>query len=320
MIARDWRLSPPAEIAPLFETERALWLSTLHWDTSASWRLVEGARAAGSLAGFVAVDEGGAIRGWTFYIWHDETLQVGAFVADAPEATAALLDAIAAEPHAAAASACVVFAFSIAPHLTAELKARGFAVERYRYLETGIAGRPRLDDRGGLEVWSGETPDGVAALLASAYPLPDPARSFARGGQPHEWADYVRQLLTTTGCGTFLPLASFVVAGESEARPAAATLVTRLSADTVHLAQIAVAPDARGRGHARRLIAASLAAAGESGYSRATLLVSEHNRAARQLYDQLGFQEAASFVSAVRTQPRRSTSAAFDTGGAITRR
>jgi ribosomal protein S18 acetylase RimI-like enzyme len=320
MIARDWRLSPPSDIAPFFETERTLWLATLHWDTRASWGIVESARAAGTLPGFVATDEQGTIHGWTFYLWHDQALQVGAFVADSPEATAVLLDAIVVSPHAATASAWVVFAFSIAPDLTAELKQRGFAVERYRYMEVAITGSDLAAQDAGPVLWSEDTPQGIPALLASAYPLPDPARSFARHGQPHEWADYVRQLLTTTGCGTFLPQASFVVPGESSSRPDGATVVTRLSADTVHLAQIAVAPDARGRGLARRLIAASLAAASAAGFARATLLVSERNQAARALYDRLGFQESAVFVSAVCDQPRRSTSAALDTGGAITRR
>ena len=82
MIARDWCASAPSAIAPLFEAERALWLSTLHWDTRVSWAIVEAARTAGSLPGFIAIDVRGAIRGWTFYLWHEQALQVGAFVAD----------------------------------------------------------------------------------------------------------------------------------------------------------------------------------------------------------------------------------------------
>jgi len=56
-------------------------------------------------------------------------------------------------------------------------------------------------------------------LLASAYPAHDPARPFARHGRPHEWITYVRQLVTTTGCGAFLPHASYIVPGASAARP-----------------------------------------------------------------------------------------------------
>jgi ribosomal protein S18 acetylase RimI-like enzyme len=141
-----------------------------------------------------------------------------------------------------------------------------------------------------------------------------------RNGQPHEWSEYVSQLVNTNGCGTFLREASLVVPGAVAGLPAAATLVTCLAQDTVHVAQVAVAKDARGHGLARRLMTASLADAGAAGYARATLLVSERNLSARRVYDQLGFEEVAVFVSAVCDQPRRSTSAALETGGAITLR
>jgi len=144
------------------------------------------------------------------------------------------------------------------------------------------------------------------------------ARAFARTGARHEWIEYLAQLVKANGCGIFLPHASFVVPGETPASAGAATVVTHLSEGTVHLAQIAVAPAARGRGLARRLIAASLSASATAGYTRATLLVGGRNLIARHLYEQLGFEEVAMFVSAVCDQPRRFTSAALETGdGAV---
>jgi ribosomal protein S18 acetylase RimI-like enzyme len=211
------------------------------------------------------------------------------------------------------------------------LKQSGFAVERYRYLQAGLKAcatsgdsvAPDADDVAQAfrpATWHSDDHHAVAALLASAYPPYDPARPFARGGQPHEFVDYVRQIVATGGCGTFLPHASLVVPGVSPDCAGAAVLVTSLSYDTVHLAQVVVSPDARGRGLARRLIADSLAAASDAGYTRATLLVGERNLAARHVYDQLGFEEVAAFVSAACDQPRRSTSAALESGGAMTRR
>jgi ribosomal protein S18 acetylase RimI-like enzyme len=95
-------------------------------------------------------------------------------------------------------------------------------------------------------------------------------------------------------------------------------LTTQLAADTVHLAQVVIAPGARGRGLARRLVGASLESALAQGITYATLLVGEGNGRARHLYEGLGFVETASFVSAVRDQPRRLSSVALETGGAIT--
>jgi len=87
--------------------------------------------------------------------------------------------------------------------------------------------------------------------------------------------------------------------------------VTKLSHDTVHLAQVAVAPEARGRGLARRVVTASLAAADAAGYARATLLVSERNRPARRVYDRLGFAEVAVCRVGGPRSAARSTSAAL---------
>ena len=106
----------------------------------------------------------------------------------------------------------------------------------------------------------------------------------------------------------------------SAGHPAAATLVTQLARDTVHVAQVAVAPAVRGCGLARRVVTASLVAAEAAGYARATLLVSERNVTAGRVYEDLGFEEVAVFVSAVCDQPRRSKSAALETGGAMTLR
>jgi ribosomal protein S18 acetylase RimI-like enzyme len=327
MKVHDWRACSATSIAPLYDAEVARWMAMLHWDTRASWIIVEAARAAGSLPGFVVCADDGSIRGWTFYLRHEGALQVGAFVADAPETTAALLDAITASPEAVSASAIIFFTFSVAPGLTAQLNDCGFAVERYRYLQTSVGTRAGLQAHGPIvaqgfspAIWRSADHHAVAALLASAYPSHDPARPFARSGQAHEWVDYVHQVVAIGGCGTFLPQASLVVPGVSPDCAGAAVLVTSLSYDTVHLAQVAVSPDARGHGLARRLIADSLAAAGDAGYRRATLLVGERNVAARHVYDQLGFEEVAAFVSAACDQPRRSSSAAFESGGAITRR
>jgi ribosomal protein S18 acetylase RimI-like enzyme len=214
----------------------------------------------------------------------------------------------------------VLFAYSDAPGLVPYLLARDFAVERYLYLSAGLTNRSPHAAGPWPTYDHARHAAKLAALLASAYPLHDRARPFVRTNQPHEWARYVSQLVTETGCGAFLPDVSFLAPDNSSTRLDGATLATRLAAETVHLAQIVVAPDAQGRGLARRLIGVSLEAARAQGFTRATLLVGEGNARARQLYERLGFTEAASFVSAVCDQPRRSTSVGLETGGAITLR
>src|SRR6185436_20614717 len=81
----------------------------------------------------------------------------------------------------------------------------------------------------------------------------------------------------------------------------AAVLATRIADHTLHLPQVVVAPHARRRGLAGRLVSAALAIAADAGFHRATLLVGEHNATGRRLYDKLGFRETAAFVSATLT-------------------
>lgn len=326
----DWRFLNEHEAAGLQDAEAARWLSTLHWDTRATLARVEAARHAGALPGQAVRDAHGALRGWTFYLVHESVLQIGAFVADSSDTTQALLDATLASPEAAAVSSAMCFVFSSAPGLAELLTARGFAVERYRYLCVDLA-RPSsrtTDAAGGAPMVSRSAPAwfepahraAVASLLRTAYAADTGARPFAPRGTAAEWLDYVTQLVTTTACGTFLTGVSVLARHGADGELAGATMMTQLSEGTAHLAQLAVAPPVRGRGVARRLLAASLDAARDAGNVRATLLVSERNARARRLYAEMGFEEIAAFVSAVRDQPRRSSSAELDNGGAMTLR
>ena len=319
MDARDWRVLTEQEAGDAHEAEAARWLSRLHWDTRQSVVRIEAARRAGALAGLVARDEPGAVRGWTFYLVHEGVLQIGAFVADSADATATLLDAVTRTPEAAAASAVMLFVFSDAPGLAAQLADRGFAIERYRYLEAGLTAEHGHPSRPFMPAsWRAAERNAVAALFERAYTRNETARPFARGGTSREWREYVTQLVTTRACGEFLADASFMAPSAPGADVAGATLVTRLSVDTAHVAQVAVAPEARRRGLARQLLSSSLDAARRHACVRATLLVSEGNAAAGRLYGTMGFKEVAVFLSAARNARCRPTSDPLASGAATT--
>ena len=342
MTVRDWRQVPPGVFATIFEAERSRWMRHLRWDTESNWSQVDIARQSGRLPGLVWVDDAGQIGGWTFFLPHHDALEIGALASTTPEMTAALLDGVLTSPEAARAHSLVLFAFSDSPALATQLDVRGFAVERYLYLSAHL---PTAAVRGGrgvdaarpdpLRVGGVEDPHapgairtyehridarGVGALLGAAYGAGDPTRPFARSGRRDEWAEYLDQLVMATGCGAFCPGVSYVAPGVSPGRVEGATLMTRLADRTVHLAQLAITPESQGRGHAHRLLRASLEGARAQGFTHATLLVGERNARARRLYEGLGFEEAGAFVSAVRDQPRRSSSVAGGTGGVITLR
>jgi ribosomal-protein-alanine N-acetyltransferase len=108
----------------------------------------------------------------------------------------------------------------------------------------------------------------LAALHAAAFP---PAERWG--------ADAIRLMLELPGgFGLRIEGAGFVLA--------------RVAADEAEILTLAVAPEARRRGHAGALLAGAMAAAAAHGAVTMFLEVSEHNLAARALYAMAGFAEA----------------------------
>ncbi len=66
-------------------------------------------------------------------------------------------------------------------------------------------------------------------------------------------------------------------------------VVARCAVDEIEILNLAVAPEARRKGVARRLVGEALAWGKSSGARRAFLEVRESNRAAIRLYESLGF-------------------------------
>jgi ribosomal protein S18 acetylase RimI-like enzyme len=298
MIPRDWRALDPAIICRAYEREKQHWQANLGWDTARIWATIEEARIARFLPGFVAFDETGLARGWTFVVIDKDYLHIGGLVADSPTTTAVLLDAALGE--SAHVDAC--FILNRAEGLERALDDRGFDVERFHYLYrhlpesvVGVLAVPACDPPGNvLETWQDGTDRDVAALLEVAYPG-ESGIHFAPDGN---WSRYVSGLVQHAGCGVFDATLSRVV--RNGKRLAAAVVATSLSATTAHIAQLAVHPDSRGCGLATLLVERTIAAATAAGKTVITLLVGERNTAALALYKSLEFTSSAVFVAARR--------------------
>jgi ribosomal protein S18 acetylase RimI-like enzyme len=157
----------------------------------------------------------------------------------------------------------------------------------------------------GLRPWSEADLPATARLLARAYAGTAGARVFAPAGRLDEWAAYVAQIARTPACGRLSPDESLMAVGDDPDRPDGLILATRLSAATIHVAQVAVDPARRRRGLARWLVEQSAARARRAGCRRQTLLVAASNAPARALYAELGFVERASFLFAERPRISR---------------
>jgi ribosomal protein S18 acetylase RimI-like enzyme len=302
MTLRDWRDAPAGEVASLYEAERTRWSKALHWDLAPSWAVVEEARAAGRLPGLIVRDAAGRAVGWTFFLIHQQALQVGALNARSAAAARTLLDGILESPEAAIARRCAVFIWPESPAIASALTRRRFDVRRHLYLERPL-GRDVFPYSGdaSLDNWHEDDQPEAVRLLAAAYAGERAAECFAPSGRLDEWAHYLGQLLRTPACGVFLPAASYTA--RRAGRLVGLALVARLGPEAAHLVQLAVDPSERGRGLGPALVQAACVAARERGAARVTLLVEEGAAAARALYARLQFAQRAEFLFAVRTRP-----------------
>lgn len=293
MTVSDWRLLPAQAAADLYRRERVRWKRRLSWDTAPTWHTVETARVTWGLPGLVCHDAFGRVRGWAFYLIRQDAIEVGGFVAEDEAASVALVDALLEKGHRS--HRLTGFVYAHAPGLEDALRARAVLARPFLYLVHDLehVTRDSADRRLELTAWPGHSPEAAARLLQRAYGAA--GRMFAPNNAPHEWQQYVTNLLRDPALGSFSPTLSRVAQGEE--RPCALAIVTLISRRTAHLAQIAVDPSLRRQGVAQQVMCDVLASARQEGFSRVSLLVAGDNTAARALYNRLGFTPRESFVA-----------------------
>jgi ribosomal protein S18 acetylase RimI-like enzyme len=305
----DWRDAPAAEIESLYAREASAWLSELHWDVSESMAIVEQARRAGRLPGCLARYAGGRIAGWAFYVVHDGWLQIGGLTADAPATTRRLLNAVLESPEAALAQGLSCFVRGSAPGLDSALDRLRFARHESQYLVRRLApalAAPRVRYR--VRLLRDTDLLSAVHLLSAAYEGTSAGRCFAPAGTREQWVHYLGQLLCTPACGRLWEPGTLVAEDPATGQLAAVLVCTVLSAGTLHVAQIAVAPAFRRLGVAGALLARAFDAAAGEGFERVTLIVDGANGPAMACYAGLGFERRGRFVFAHRG-PRRTSQA-----------
>jgi ribosomal protein S18 acetylase RimI-like enzyme len=307
MILRDWRDADAALMQVCYARERQSWQADLGWDTSWTWTTVEQARVSWGLPGVLACDEEGSPIGWAFAMRDGSALHIGGVVAVSARVTAVLLDALLGDVAPASNVAC--FVRERAPGLGDALTARGLTVERFLYLRRPVNANDIHHGAGVItsaQAWRDADFVAAASLLQGCY-APVAGRYFAPSGTFAEWAKYLSGVVQQAGCG-LLDRTATRVARDADGLQALA-LVTTIGAQTMHLAQLAVRPSLRGSGVATRLLREAIACAAAGGAEAMTLLVGEHNHAARRLYASLGFVQCGSFVAAPAAPPSVARSA-----------
>jgi ribosomal protein S18 acetylase RimI-like enzyme len=130
----------------------------------------------------------------------------------------------------------------------------------------------------------------AGAVTAEAY------REFVNGGA--DWAEYLEEIADVH---TRAERTTIVVALDDGRVVGSATLeldgrtdldARPLDADEAHIRMLGVHPDARGRGIATGIMAECENRARKAGRSRMTLHTAQNMRAARRMYESLGYERS----------------------------
>ena len=305
MICTDWRDALPEEVARLYAHERARWIADLAWDCSELLATVEQGRVAGHVAGWIAC-EGGRVTGWTFYILHDNVLQIGALVGERPSVIRRLLDAVLASPEAIVARSLACFVYPHGRGTASALERQRFALRESLYMTRDLV--PTGQAEPGHELvrgWTGADFAGAVRVLSGAYRGVPGAECFAADHSREQWARYTWQILRTSGCGRFDPALSRVVCAPGSQTPAAIALVTWIAPTAAHVAQIAVAPELRRQGVGRMLMESVVHACAGAGATTLTLMVDAANAPAIVMYERLGFERRSAMLYGQRAARNR---------------
>ncbi len=313
MMVVDWHTLTAAEMSPLYAAETGRWRRELAWDPSASWSAVELARTTWGLPGLLCLDVTGAIRGWTFYLPVQDRFDVGGFVSDSPQTTAALIDTLIERAGSPRRLGGLVYA--VAPDLVSILTTRRVPHVRYSYrlrqLDKARVSTRRVEERlltrppRILRRWSASDVELIGELLHESYE--GSANPVGAGATRADWSTYVESLAQHDGCGRLSPAMSRVLTIDGTV--AAAALVSTIAPHTAHLVQLAVRRGHQGVGIGRALLTTVVAAAREARYSAMSLLVAEDNPAALRLYQQAGFIDRGAFVALRAERPQTATTA-----------
>lgn len=297
----DWRQVDARALALVFARERARWLVELWWDTREAWTQVECARSTWGLPGLAAVDDGGRVRGLTFFHADGARFEMGGVFAESEPVRLALLDGAIAVCEEAGGDEIRAFAYAGVSSTAGVFESRGFAVEGVDYLSLDLGA---ADGAGpvkclGLSVrgWQDGDVEQVGALLHASYDAAS-ARRFVADGSAAGWRTYVGNLVKHAALGRILPDATRIASAGD--RLVGAVLATDLGPATAHIPQVAIHPQWRRKGLAGALVDDAARRLRTSGYARVTLMASASNRAAQVLYRKRGFVEAGTFISALR--------------------
>lgn len=296
----------------VLEAEGELWRTRLHWDYRVSARLLMQYLDSHMLPGFAAL-EAGQITGYVFCVYEESKAVIGdvfALPGHGVQASRQLeetllthvLELLLNSPHVDRVESQMLLHPS-GSH-TRAFRGAGFDLYRRLFMMRSLEGfqeRPRPVLPAGLELrpWRDEDMAVAGRLICEAYRdhpdsvINDQYRTI------HGSLRFLNNIVRHSGCGDFIPQASYVVADRRNGELAALVLSSRVSAECGHVTQLCVHPARHRQGLARMLLLLAGSTFLRIGAKGVSLTVTEANAHAIDLYRSEGYECTHVFDAAV---------------------
>jgi ribosomal protein S18 acetylase RimI-like enzyme len=300
----DLRHFTSADLRALLSEETHLWEKLLGWDYTNSAEMVLRYLDARILPGYAAVEEG-RVCGYSFFVYEGSKGIIGdLFVSPAlrpgspgPESLDSQLLTHVIETLQQSPGIHRIEA-QLLPHAAGALARPFLEAGFHRYVrlfmhvpvdgaKLGVGRQPTDDVE--IRLWQEEDFSNAAAVIMAAYrghidaEINDQYRSTSGSLR------FLNNIVRFPGCGVFDPEASLVAVHRETRLTVGLVLCSRVRNDVGHITQVCLAPDARGRGLGKALLAASYASLQRRRFRALTLTVTEANAPAVELYRRLGF-------------------------------
>ena len=295
------------ELEPLLLEETADWDLKLDWDLSKSAGLVREFADARTLSGAALLD-GGEVAGYGYtgledhmgliadvYVrprWRNGSTEVLLF--------GVLLDALIGAPGVRRIeSQLMLLEAASAKGLERELRLFERLLMKLDANTPLPPSRPSTAQRFRIEPWNDNQLDAAATVIPLAYSghidsqINDHYRTVAGA------SSYLHNMVQFPGSAAFSQAASYIAFHRATGLAAGISLVSFVADDVGHIAEICVAPDARGTGLGYELLRQSIATLRDAGAKRISLTVTAANEEAVRLYARCGFREARRFYAYV---------------------
>ncbi|MGD0547635.1 MAG: N-acetyltransferase [Terracidiphilus sp.] len=301
-------------LLPVLEAEGELWKQRLHWDYSASIKLLMQYLDSHTLNGYAAL-EAGQIAGYAFCVYEETKAVIGdAFALPALHVNGEsvleveetllrhLLELLMNSPQVERIESQLLLQPS-GSHAGIFLDA-GFQVHKRLFLVRQLDGfyaapRVHLPVRLDLRPWREEDLSAASRLISAAYRGHPDSVVNDQYRTLHGSLRFLNNIVRFSGCGAFSAAVSHVVFDRISREMIALVLGSRVSPQSGHITQLCVHPVYRRRGLARSLLNLAASCFLRQGVSEISLTVTEANTEAIELYRAEGYECKHSFDATV---------------------